>query len=62
MSTGHTKGNRHPERSEESQEWVELGREFRHVNSGLYDALGGNDDEDEIDPDKYGYGENTSSK
>jgi hypothetical protein len=59
MNIGNPK---HPERSEESQEWVEEARKLREAKPGLYSALGGDDHEGEINPDKYGYGESTSSK
>lgn len=61
MTAENTEEGKHPERSAESQEWVKLGRELRQVNGELYAALGGNE-EDEVDPDKHGYGESTSSK
>jgi hypothetical protein len=62
MSTEQSKGDTHPERSKESQEWVERCRELRQRSPDFYSALGGDDHEDEIDPDKYGYGKRTSSK
>ena len=60
MSTRNTE--KHPERSSESQEWVELGREVRQANPDLYASLGGNDEEGNVDPDEFDYGESTSSK
>jgi len=62
MTAENTEESKHSERSAESQEWVKLGRELRRVNGELYAALGGNDEENEVDHNKHGYGESTSSK